>query len=86
VCLKRKVLLTIIRCGSYLLTYIPGITLEEMDALFANSCCKAVWAGIRGRPVPGRVDPAENFSIDDEKGKMDVTVEHVERQNPKQEM
>jgi hypothetical protein len=57
-----------------------------MDALFANSCCKAVWAGIRGRPVLGRVDPVESFSIDDEKGKMDVTVEHVERQNPKQEM
>jgi hypothetical protein len=75
-----------IRCGSCLLTYAPGITLEEMDALFANSCCKAVWAGIRGRPVPGRVDPAENLSIDDEKGKMDVTVEHIERQNPKQEM
>lgn len=58
-----------------------GITLEEMDALFANSCCKAVWAGIRGKPIPGRVDPAETFSIDDEKGKMDVSVEHVEGQN-----
>jgi hypothetical protein len=57
-----------------------------MDALFADSCCKAVWAGIRGRPVPSRVDPAESFSIDNEKGKMDVTVEHVERHNPKQEM
>lgn len=58
-----------------------------MDALFANSCCKAVWAGIRGKPLPGRVDPAETYSIDDgEKGKMDVTVEHVERQNHKQEM
>lgn len=56
-----------------------GITLEEMDALFANSCCKAVWAGIRGKPIPGRVDPADNFSIDDgEKGKVDVHVEHVE--------
>jgi hypothetical protein len=52
-----------------------------MDALFANSCCKAVWAGIR-------VDAAESFSIDDEKGKMDVSVEHVEGQqlNRKQEM
>jgi hypothetical protein len=75
-----------IRRGSCLLTYTPGITLEEMDALFANSCCKAVWAGIRGRPVPGRANSAEAFSIDDEKGKMDVTVEHIERQNPKQEM
>ena len=58
-----------------------GITLEEMDALFANSCCKAVWAGIRGKPIPGLRDPAETFSIDDEKGKMDVSVEHVEGQN-----
>jgi hypothetical protein len=59
-----------------------------MDALFANSCCKAVWAGIRSRPIPGRVDAAESFSIDDEKGKMDVSVEHVEGQqlNRKQEM
>lgn len=57
-----------------------GITLEEMDALFANSCCKAVWAGIRGKPIPGRVDPADNYSIDDnEKGKVDVQVEHVEQ-------
>jgi hypothetical protein len=66
-----------------------GITLEEMDALFANSCCKAVWAGIRGKPVPGLRDPAETFSIDDEKGKMDVSVEHVEGQqqnNRKSEM
>ena len=58
-----------------------GITLEEMDALFANSCCKAVWAGIRGKPIPGSRDLAETFSIDDEKGKMDMSVEHVEGQN-----
>ena len=58
-----------------------GRTLEEMDALFANSCCKAVWAGIRGKPIPGLRDPAETFSIEDEKGKMDVSVEHVEGQN-----
>jgi len=70
------------------LTHLAGITLEEMDALFANSCCKAVWAGIRGRPIPGRTDPADTFSIADEKGKMDVSVEHVEgtQQNRKQEM
>jgi len=66
-----------------------GLTLEEMDALFADSCCKAVWARIRGKPMPFRVDPTDNFSIDDEKGKTDVRVEHVEHQdntNRKQEM
>jgi hypothetical protein len=61
-----------------------GITLEEMDALFANSCCKAVWAGIRGRPIPGLIDPAER-GFDGEKGKMDVQVQHVERQNQNQD-
>jgi len=65
-----------------------GLTLEEMDNLFADSCCKAVWARIRGKPLPYRVDPTDNFSIDDEKGKTDVRVEHVEHQNQntKQEM
>jgi hypothetical protein len=60
-----------------------------MDALFADSCCKAVWARFRGKPMPFRVDPTDNFSIDDEKGKTDVRVEHVEHQdntNRKQEM
>ncbi|KAL1589427.1 hypothetical protein WHR41_01732 [Cladosporium halotolerans] len=56
-----------------------GITLEEMDALFAHSCCKAVWNGIRGRkPVPV---PDDAYSIADEKGKMDVSVEHIESDN-----
>jgi len=61
-----------------------------MDALFADSCCKAVWARIRGKPLPARVDPIDSLSIDDEKGKVDVRVEHVEHQhtnpNNKQEM
>jgi hypothetical protein len=55
-----------------------------MDALFADSCCKAVWARIRGKPPPFRVDPTENFSLDDEKGKTDVRVEHVEHQEDSQ--
>lgn len=63
-----------------------GITLEEMDALFADSCCKAVWAQIRGKPIPSRRAPADTFSIDNEKGKMDVSVEHVEGRNRKDEM
>lgn len=50
-----------------------------MDALFAHSCCKAVWNGIRGRkPVPV---PDDAYSIADEKGKMDVSVEHIESDN-----
>lgn len=71
-----------------------GVTLEEMDALFAGSCCKAVICQIRGKPVPGLVDIRDGASIDEEKGKMDITVERLESQqqhseaikNSKQEM
>lgn len=34
-----------------LLTTFAGVSLEMMDALFAQSTCKTVWAGLRGRSV-----------------------------------
>jgi hypothetical protein len=70
----------------HLLSFILDITPDAMDAFFANSCCRAVWAGIRRRPTTSRADTAETFSMEGEKEEMDVTVEHVECRNQRQEM
>lgn len=51
-----------------------------MDALFANSCCKAVWNSIRGRKLVPVPDDAYSIEAEKEKGQMGVSVEHVERQ------
>ncbi|THY69973.1 general substrate transporter [Aureobasidium pullulans] len=45
----------LIAMGIWSFFFVPetrGITLEEMDALFARSVRKAVWAQLRGRPIP----------------------------------
>ncbi|KAI5238044.1 hypothetical protein E4T42_09081 [Aureobasidium subglaciale] len=45
----------LIAMGIWSFFFVPetkGITLEEMDALFARSVRKAVWAQPRGKPIP----------------------------------
>jgi hypothetical protein len=63
-----------------------GVTLEEMDALFADSATKAVWNRLRGR-APARFASrtrSRDSSIGDLKeGKAEVSVEQLERQSDK---
>jgi hypothetical protein len=58
-----------------------GITLEEMDALFAESSTKAVWSRLRGRAPPSSGVRGDEDSIDDEamREKAEVNVQQVER-------
>jgi hypothetical protein len=54
-----------------MLTHSTGITLEDMDALFAKPVYKTVWAQMRGKPVleahANRSDSP--FDDDDEKAR-----------------
>ncbi|KLP17359.1 Uncharacterized protein LW94_13093 [Fusarium fujikuroi] len=50
----------------WLTCIITGITLEDMDALFAKPVYKTVWAQMRGKPVLEEHRPESPFE-DDEK-------------------
>jgi hypothetical protein len=59
-----------------------GVTLEEMDALFADSATKAVWNRLRGRAPPtSALQRARESSVDEAiKEKTEISVEQLERQ------
>ncbi|THY55913.1 general substrate transporter [Aureobasidium pullulans] len=69
----------LIAMGIWSFFFVPetrGITLEEMDALFARSVRKAVWAQLGGRPIPP-VD--ENVMMtDDPKRQSTFKIEKVD--------
>ena len=47
-----------------------GITLEDMDALFAQPVYKTVWAQMRGKPVLEAAHRSDSpFDEDDEKAR-----------------
>ncbi|KAI5218019.1 hypothetical protein AUEXF2481DRAFT_800 [Aureobasidium subglaciale EXF-2481] len=69
----------LIAMGIWSFFFVPetkGITLEEMDALFARSVRKAVWAQPRGKLIPP-MDEDLNTS-DDAKKHSTVRIEKVE--------
>lgn len=58
-----------------------GVSLEEMDALFAGSATKAVWDRLRGRAPNSAAERSRQSSIDETmKEKEEVSVEQLERQ------
>ncbi|KAI5206023.1 general substrate transporter [Aureobasidium subglaciale] len=69
----------LIAMGIWSFFFVPetkGITLEEMDTLFARSVRKAVWAQLRGKPMPP-MDEDLDLS-DDTKKHSTVRIEKVE--------
>jgi len=56
--------------------HASGITLEEMDALFARSVRKTIWAQLRGRELPP-MDEDVMMTTDDPKKQSTVKIERV---------
>jgi sugar porter (SP) family MFS transporter len=52
-----------------------GVSLEEMDALFATSTTKTVWAQLRGRKIPGLT----RDELDDLQNEKDIEVSELEK-------
>ncbi|KAK8859324.1 quinate permease [Apiospora arundinis] len=69
----------LVSMGIWAFFFVPetkGVVLEQMDALFAQSTVKVVWAQIKGRPVL----PQQTITATGEKGREsnDVIVEELE--------
>lgn len=54
-----------------------GITLEEMDALFARSVRKTIWAQLRGKELPP-TDEDVMMTTDDSKKQSTIMIEKVD--------
>ncbi|KAG9693184.1 general substrate transporter, partial [Aureobasidium melanogenum] len=69
----------LIAMGIWSFFFVPetkGITLEEMDALFARSVRKAIWAQLRGKTIP----PVEEdvMTTDDSKKQSTIKIEKID--------
>ena len=56
---------------------VLGITLEEMDALFARSVRKTIWAQLRGKELPP-MDEDVMMTSDDPKKRSTIRIEKVD--------
>lgn len=56
---------------------VAGITLEEMDALFARSVRKTIWAQLRGKELPP-MDEDVMTTTDDAKKQYTTRIEKVD--------